>query len=55
MVLIKDPKSYSLDHVPLKIKQKIHTIDKYGTDSSIPFNISIPSAINTLNNIHLKS
>ena len=55
MVLIKYPKSYSLDHVPLKIKQKIHTIDKYGTESSIPCNRSIPSAINNLNNIHLKS
>ena len=53
--LIIDPKSDALDNFPFKFKQQIHTIDKYGTDSSIPCNISIPSAINTLNNIHLKS
>ena len=30
-----DPKSDALDSVSLKFKQQIHTIDKYGTDSSI--------------------
>lgn len=53
--LIIDPKSDALDNVPLKFKQQIHTIDKYGTDSSIPCNKSIPSSINNLKNIHLKS
>ena len=53
--LIIDPKSDALDNVPLKFKQQIHTIDKYGTDSSITCNIYIPSATNTLNNVHLKS
>ena len=42
-VLIIDPKSDALDNVPLKFKQQIYTIDKFGTDSSIPRNISIPS------------
>ena len=53
--LIIDPNSDALDNVPLKFKQQIRTIDKYGTDYSIPFNLSIPSSINTLKNIHLKS
>ena len=53
--LIIDPKSDALDNVPLKFKQKIHTIDKYGTGYSTTCKKYIPSAINTLNNIHLKS
>ena len=53
--LIIDPKSDALDNVPLKFKQKTHTIDKYGTDTSILCNRYIPSSINTLKNINLKS
>ena len=50
-----DPKSDALDNVPLRFKHQIHTIDKYGTDTSILCNRYIPSSINTLKNINLKS
>ena len=45
----------ALKNVYGKEKQKIFSIDKHSSDYSMTYNRSIPSDVNTLNNINLNS
>ena len=50
-----DNDSQSLDNIPLRIKQRIHSIDLFDSDYVMTWNVKIPYVANTLKNIYIST
>ena len=48
-----EKKESILDKVPLHVKNKINSVEKYENDSVLKYKTSIPYIVNTLNNIYI--
>ena len=55
MFLILGNESDALNNMHLRVKQRIHAIDKHPTKNAMLCNISVPSVVDNLKNIHLNS